>query len=207
VGVVPVFVSTLSGYDSARKAADIEGAAEFRVWGPFALRGGAVYSSDTGTLRPQVGARAQFLTQARFGVDAAVGVFYKAEGFTEPEGEIETTLAFGRTMGRWSAYANLVYGQDPDGLERDGEVRASALYVPRENVVTGIDTRMRFDLGSNAAKRAKEKEADWDLVAGPTAGIALGRFLVSGQVGLSLVRLTQTTQAGAIALGGVGAVF
>jgi len=58
------------------------------------------------------------LRQDRHGLDGSLSVFYKAEGFTEGEGEIETLVALGRRFQALSVAANFVYGQDPEGNER-----------------------------------------------------------------------------------------
>jgi hypothetical protein len=89
----------IGGYDGARRAGIGELAAEVRVWGPISLRGGAVYSDTKGRLRPSIGARLQIFSQDRAGIDGAVGVFYRPEGLTEPEGEIETVVSVGRRIG------------------------------------------------------------------------------------------------------------
>ena len=100
-----------------------------RVWGPFAIRGGAEYSNVRKEARPTIGGRVQLLRQERHGVDGSLSVFYRPEGFTEPEGEIETFVSLGRRFDRISVLGNLVYGQDPEGNERDGELRFASLYA------------------------------------------------------------------------------
>jgi hypothetical protein len=112
------WVTGLTGYDSARHTGTFEGSTEVRLWGPISLRGGAVYTNGNQTLRPSFGARAQALHEDRHGVAGAIGVFYKPEGLTEPEGEIETVLSIGRHAGRTYFLGNLLYGQDPEGNER-----------------------------------------------------------------------------------------
>src|SRR5262249_50562952 len=146
------------------------------------------------------------LSERRHGVDGAIGVFYKPEGLTEGEGEVEAILSLARHFGRVGAYGNLVYGQDPEGSERDGELRLAALYGVNERLYTGLDTRFRFDLGSDLGKRRAKLEADWDLVAGPTASYSLGPLAFIGQAGVSAVQLV-SVRAGAVAMGGVGASF
>src|SRR5262249_40554373 len=55
------FVTTLGGYDSARSTAIVQGQTEVNVWGPIAIRAGAVYTEQTGTLQPTFGAHVQVL--------------------------------------------------------------------------------------------------------------------------------------------------
>ena len=203
------FVTTLGGYDSARQSALLQGSTEINVWGPIAIRAGVVYTETNNTLQPTFGAHVQLLKQERHGFDGSVMVVYKPEGFTEGEGEIEAAFTIGRRFGRTGLYGNLVYGQDPEGNERDGEVRAAAMYSLRENVHAGFDTRLRFDLGSsNTAQRIAKLEADYDLVAGPAASYSFGPFALVAQGGASAFKLSaQSLRLGGIGLAGVGAVF
>jgi hypothetical protein len=201
-------VTSVAGYDSARKSAVMESAAEVTVWGPLALRGGAVYSDAKNRLRPSIGGRLGLLSQQRHGIDGAVGVFYRPEGLTEGEGEIETVVSVGRRVGETLLVGNLAYGQDPEGNERDGELRAAALHRFGAMVRAGLDGRWRFDLGSNQAKLRSANEATFDLAVGPIAALALGPIHVSAQTGLSAVRFVDgPTRVGAVALGGLGTAF
>jgi hypothetical protein len=127
------------------------------------------------------------LSQADQLVDLSIGAFYRPEGFTEAEGEVEAALAFGRRFGRLATFGTLVYGQDPEGAERDGEVRAAGLYALSAHSQLGLDSRLRFDLGSAPGKRLAEGSADYDLIAGPAFIYSLGAVALIGQVGLSLV--------------------
>ncbi len=81
----------------------------------------------------------QILDQWRHGVAGAgaVSVSYKGEGFSEPEGEIETVIALGRNFGRASVFANLVYGQDPEARESDGEIRLGATLALSDSLYGG----------------------------------------------------------------------
>jgi hypothetical protein len=202
-------VSTLDGYDSARQSAILQGTTEINVWGPIAIRAGVVYTETVDQLKPTFGVHVQLLKQEKHGLDGSIAVFYKPEGFTEGEGEIESAITVGRRFGRTGVYGNLVYGQDPEGNERDGEVRMAAMYSLRENLHAGFDTRLRFDLGSsNTAQRIAKLEADYDLVAGPAASYCLGPFALVAQGGASLFKLSNASlRTGGIGLAGVGAVF
>src|SRR5256885_842110 len=99
-------------------------------------------------------ARAQSSVRTSVDVSEApsTGISYRPEGLTEAEGEIEGVVSFGRHAGATYLLANLLYGQDPDGHERDGEVRAAALRPVGRSFVIGVDGRMRVDLGSDRAK-------------------------------------------------------
>jgi hypothetical protein len=188
------------GYDSARRSGVLEGLADVTIIGPLAARIGVMYTQhNPSSLRPTGGLRLQALNQADHGIDAGVGVFYRAEGFTEAEGEIEGVLSFGWRLDQLGVFANLVYGQDPEARERDGEVRLSGLYELAARLQTGIDARIRFDLGSQGNKR----EANYDLLVGPVASYAWNNLTVLAQLGASIYD-SDRTRTGIVALAGIG---
>ena len=112
VGSVRVFAFGSGGYDSTRRGPLVDSAVEAHVWGPFALRVQTTYSNDTQKMRPSVAGRVQLLKQERHGVDGALTVFYKTEGFTEAEGEIETFASIGHRFRQFTLVGNFVYGRD-----------------------------------------------------------------------------------------------
>jgi len=205
VGSTRAFAWGLAGYDSSRKGPLLDSTAEVQLWGPIALRGSATYSNDTRRMRPSVAARGQFLHQSAHALDASLTVFYKAEGFTESEGEIETALSVGRTFERLTLIGNLVYGQDPEGNERDGELRLS-LFHQRGGISFGLDARARMAIGPQQGK-ASAVEPTFDAMGGATAAAALGPLVLFAEVGPSVFRLAGVNAAGMEALGGVGSVF
>jgi hypothetical protein len=195
-----------AGYDSARRGPIAEARAEVHLFGPVALRGGASYSNDTGRMRPEVGARVGILREEAHGIDAALGVLFRAEGFDEPEGEIETFACASRSLGRFAAAANLVYGQDPEGRERDGELRAS--FIRRsDRFALGLDARLRLALGAAETATARAEPA-FDALAGPIAMVAVGPLVVLGQVGPSAVKMRDASPIfGVAAFAGLGSAF
>jgi hypothetical protein len=159
-------------------------------------------------MRPTIGARLQVLSQQRHGVDGSVSVLYRAEGFTEPEGEIEGVFGVGRRIGRTALIANLAYGQDPEGRERDGEVRLAALARIVDRLHLGLDGRWRFDLGSDTAKLQAANEPLYDVDVGPVAALTLGPVALVAHAGASVVRrVGQGAALGLIGLGGLGTSF
>ena len=101
---------------------------------------------------------------------------------------------------------NLVYGQDPEGNERDGEVRLASLYAVGRWAV-GVDSRLRFALGTQRSAAA-QAEPRLDLLAGPIATATVGPIAMFAQAGPSAVKLSgRDTAVGVAALGGVGSVF
>jgi len=195
-------VLAIGGYDASRSGASYEAAAEVRVFGPLLLRGGVVRTASADRLRPSFGARVEALGEQRHGLDGSVGVFYRPEGLTEPEGEIETVVAVGRHVGMTYLLANLLYGQDPEGSERDGEFRLAALrhLGAGSRWLLGFDGRARFDLGSNSAKLAQNHEATVDAMAGPMVGVTLGPVALALQGGGASRRLAGDTSYGAFGM-------
>jgi len=205
VGATGALAFGFAGYDGARSSPIGGATAEVRVWGPFALRGGAEYSTDRKVARPTIGGRVQFLRQDRQGIDGSLSVFYRPEGFTEPEGEIESFVSLGRRFERVSVLGNLVYGQDPEGNERDGELRFASLYgVGRWSV--GLDSRLRFAIGAQKSASAAA-EPRFDLLAGPVAAATVGPVALFAQAGPSVLEVNGNTSVGVATLGGVGSVF
>ena len=196
VGANAALAFGFAGYDGARSAPLGGATAEVRVWGPSSARREA---------RPTIGGRVQLLRQERHGVDGSLSVFYRPEGFTEPEGEIETFVSLGRRFDRISVLGNLVYGQDPEGNERDGELRFASLYAAGRWSF-GVDSRLRFALGAQKSAMA-QAEPKFDLMAGPIATAAVGPVAFFAQAGPSVLKVTGSTSAGVAALGGVGSVF
>jgi hypothetical protein len=205
VGANAALALGFAGYDGARSAPIGSATAEVRVWGPFAIRGGVEYSSARKEGRPTIGGRVQLLRQNRHGVDGSVSVFYRPEGFTEPEGEIESFVSLGRRGERVSVFGNLVYGQDPEGNERDGEVRFASLYgFGRWSF--GLDSRLRFAIGTQKGTMAAA-EPKFDLLAGPVASATVGPVAFFAMGGPSVLKVSNATSSGVAALGGVGSVF
>ena len=194
------------GYDTARKGALFDSSAEVRVWGPVALRAEVVYSDDTRRMRPSVGARVQLLRQGAHGVDGTLTSAFKTEGFNELEGEIETTFAVGRRFDRYYLLGNVAYGQDPEGNERDGELRVSALRLQRIGV-WGLEARGRTAIGpQHGTNSAVEPRAD--AVGGLVGALSLGSFAFYAEVGPSALRLPGSDfRWGVASWAGVATIF
>lgn len=208
VGTTSALVGSFGGYDSAARSAVFNSFAELRLYGPFALRLGAGLNESGKEVAPSIGARAQLLRQERHGLNGAVSLFYKAEGFTEPEGEIESVLSFGRRESNLLWIANLVYGQDPEGHERDGEIALAALLRLSNLVHLGLDTRGRFDLGSERRKLVAEGLPDYQIDAGPVLNLALGPVAATARAGASIFRRPeQDPRLGVVAVAGLGTAF
>lgn len=196
------FTRAFGGYDSARRSARAESTTDATLIGPLAARVTIEYGERVGALRPGGGLRLQTLHQDRHGVDMTVGAFYRAEGFTEAEGEFEGVFAFARHLDHWGLFANLVYGQDPEGNERDGEVRLATLYE-LGRMQLGVDSRTRFNLGHQGAKQNSKGEASMDTQTGAMVTYAIGPVAFLAHAGFSGMQNHGNFRAGAVALAGL----
>ena len=177
---------------------------EIQLLGPLRL---VLRVDDIGGAKaqPGIGAAVQFLSQAHFGVDASAYFSYKSEGFTETEGELEGLVSFGRQMGAVHGTLNLAYGQDVDGVERDGEA-ALALHVePLRGLFAGVIGRYRDALGSNGDKGTGIVR---DALGALSATYVIGRYGVTASAGYEGITLVhESIQGGMEAAVALGAVF
>lgn len=198
------YVLVRGGYDWARGSIQSDARVEATLLPWLAIRGGPIYTQHPERFRPFIGVRAQALSQTDHGLDLGFGLAYQPEGFTEAEGEIELTVALGRHFGRLGTFANVVYGQDPEARERDGEVRLAALYELAAPLQAGLDARLRVDLGSEPEVRKAEGEAEWDLLVGPTLSYAAGSIATLVHAGLSAVDRAPARYGAFVLLGVAG---
>ena len=205
VGGARILTAAYAGYDSAARASRLLAFVDARLYGPLAFRLGAQSAGASGRVAPSAAARLQFLSEATLGLDAALSVAYNAEGFTEFEGEIEAALAFGKTFGSWRLLANVAYGQDPEGRERDGEFRAAALHRFGASYYAGFDGRCRIDLGADTAELREHDESALDVDLGPVMNLVLGPVIFGVHAGFSAVQPgDRDTRFGVVALAGIG---
>jgi hypothetical protein len=77
--------TTWAGYDGAKRAPLVTAGAEARIVGRLVIAAGAGYTADVPgapAFRPQIGLRAQFLDQAKHGVDGGAAVMYRQDLFS-----------------------------------------------------------------------------------------------------------------------------
>jgi hypothetical protein len=202
-------VTTWAGYDGAKRSPLITAMAEARLIGRLVFVAGAGYTADlpgAATFRPQLGLRAQLLDQAKHGVDAGAALIYRQDLFTDEGGFIQGTVALERRQGRVRLVSNLLYGQDGEGDDRDGEARLAAMYEARRGLLVGLDSRYRHDLWSSDPNRFVRDRPVYELMAAPTASFSYGSWAVMAEAGVSSVRTTVTSN-GVIALGGLASTF
>ena len=194
--------------DGAKHANTVDLNGEITVFGPvrLVLRVDNVFAGGTGKARPGIGAAVQLLDERKQGVAGSAYLSYKAEGFTEAEGEIEGLVSFGKQFGWVHSTLNLAYGQDPEGAERDGELALGLHVEPVHGLFTGVIGRVRDALGSNGDKGTGILR---DAFGAASATYVIGRFGVTASAGIAGVKTTASgsTQAGAEAAFSVGAVF
>lgn len=197
---------TLNGA-SHTSTLDLNG--EVQVFGPvrLVLRVDNVTASGTnGKARPGIGAAVQLLDERRHGIAGSAYLSYKAEGFTEGEGEIEGLMALAKQLGPVHGTLNLAYGQDPEGNERDGEAALGLHVEPVRGLFTGVVGRFRDALGSNGDKGTGVLR---DALGAASATYVIGRFGVTASAGIAGVKTVNsgTMQTGPAAAFSFGAVF
>lgn len=202
----PAIVTLTGGWDVARDDAVFESAVEMRVGGRVALRGGAVYGSQTDRLAPVVAASVDALREERHGVDLAVLGGYEAEGFNLTPA-VTARVAVGRTLGAYRVVGNAGIGVGTEQGERYGDLRLGALRRVAPAVHVGVDTRARIDLELDADE--PPGELAWDVMAGPVATYSVGRVALSAGGGIAAhrPRLVGATEVGAQVTLGVGTLF
>jgi hypothetical protein len=205
-------VAATATLDGATHTSTVDLNGEVHVWGParLVLRVDNVFATSGGKARPGIGAAVQLLDERRHGVASSAYLSYKAEGFTEAEGEIEGLVSFAKQLGPVHGTLNLAYGQDPDGVERDGEIALGLHVEPMRGLFTGVVGRFRDALGSNGDKGTGILR---DGLGAATATYVVGRIGLTASAGIVGVKLLNavtratSTQSGAEAAFSVGTVF
>jgi hypothetical protein len=184
---------------------DING--EVQIYGPLrlVLRVDNALNNVDAKARPGIGGAVQFLSEAKHGVAASAYFVYKAEGFSEAEGELEGLVSFGKQFGAVHGTLNLAYGQDPEGNERDGEAALGLHIEPVRGLFTGVVGRFRDALGSNGDKSTHILQ---DALGGLSATYVIGKVGITGTAGFAGIKTVGSSmQGGAEAAMSVGAVF
>ena len=188
-----VAVSVNGGWDAATGSARADASGWMPLYGRVSMVLGAHLGASE-TWRPSAGLAISLWDAGREGSAGQLLLQYKAEGFSEPEGELELTLRSGYRSGIVSLFVEGSYGQDPEAHERDAELATDASLVAG-HFSLGVGARGRKGLGE------KQELVAWDLAAGPHLGLLVseGHFLgVAG--GLSLVSIEGETRAGVLGL-------
>jgi len=212
VGPSTVVASSFGGYDTAAKAPIASMYTEVKVVPRLVLLAGAAWAVPNalgqggGDMRPQLGARVQILNQAKFGLDMAAGFMFREDKFGAEDGLFQGSLSFGRRFDRVSAVMNVVYGQDGEGDDHEGEVHLAVLADVAQHLHVGLDSRATRALASTDPRRALLGTPTGTLIAGPLAAFTYGPIAVMTEVGMSEVWLA-SVKSGVVAMGGLGAAF
>lgn len=200
-----VTAAAWSGYDSARDSLVVLSFADATIWGPIAVRAGISYVPESAvpSVQPHVGARVQILEQRRAGIDLGVGVFYRMERFTEEEGLAQALVSGAVHFGRTGVFANVIYGQDVEGDDREGELVLAVLHSLSQSLRLGVESRTRFKLGSEDDKRVTQPVETFNVYFAPTVNYALGPVALFAEIGPTYVRADHGT-AGVLMMGGLG---
>jgi hypothetical protein len=199
--VVPerVSVTTEAGYDGAQQRAEATGLVEARLVSRLSVFTAVTYGEEsTGASRPAIGAAFQITDPRTTVLGARISTAYKPEGFSEPEGELETIAVLSHLFARDVARAFVAYGRDPDGRESDVEAGAGFLHRVDDNWIAGVTTRYRYAIALKDPTGPK-----WDFIGGGVADLVLDRWRLEVLVGAGVVD-TAAVSTGLLALGSVG---
>ncbi|HTJ47687.1 MAG TPA: hypothetical protein VL463_36575 [Kofleriaceae bacterium] len=175
--------------------------AEALVAGRITVRAGVQY--DAGKSRPSASASYVITDPYASAVGVLVGVAYKPEGLTEPEGEMEGTVALSRLVGSSLASASITYGQDPDFNEHDGELALSMIDPIAKHAAIGGVTRARSGLGSTTDLGAR-----WDGLAGAVGRVQIDDYVITAVAGTEVIGVTTGgTKFGVLGTIALGAWF
>jgi hypothetical protein len=209
VGTAATVTSAWGGYDGAARTPMFSVGTELRLVRRVSLVGGVAYgaasAADSG-LRPQVGARVQLLGQSASGVDATVGFMFRQDRFTSEDGLFQGSLALGRTFGETSALVNLVYAQDGEGDDHEGEVRLAALRHVRGGLHVGVEGRYMHAVDSTDPHRMSLGTPSMEASAAPLVAYMAGSWAFIAEAGVSSHQTTRFA-TGLTTIGGVGTTF
>jgi hypothetical protein len=192
------FAVAATTIDAARDRVELDAHGEVHVYGPVRLIVG-VADAFRDTAKPSIGGGVRLLDGP---VAMSAYVQYKAEGFTEPEGEIESVVAIGTQLGAVRASVDVAYGQDLDGNERDAELAIAGQTELVRGVFAGATARYRDALGTRKEPIAR------DALGGGSLCLARGRFAVDVVAGIAMVELhASRPQLGPLGMLAMGAVF
>lgn len=198
--IVPdrVSVTTQAGYDGAQQRAEATALVEATIIRRLSIFTAVTYGEEqTGASRPALGAALQISDPRTSVLGARLSTAYKPEGFSEPEGEIETVLVLSKLIGRDVARMFSAYGRDPDGRESDVELGAGFLHRLADNWVVGVTTRYRYAIA------LKDPGPKWDFIGGAVGDLAIRRWRVELLLGGGAVETTAVA-TGLLGLASVG---
>jgi hypothetical protein len=195
-----VGIWTEGGYNGGDHRAEVDATVEATLLPHASIFVTAQYGGVYTNARPAIGAAYQ-LVDPRTGPNGArITVAYKPEGFTEPEGEIESVLVLSRRIYGDTARIRAAYGQDPEGRESDAEIGGSYVHRASDNFTIGATSRYRHSI-----KVKTILEPRWDFIGGVVGGYVRGHSQVEVLFGVDSIAYTPNpAQTGLVAMVSVG---
>jgi hypothetical protein len=191
------------GYDGATATPLMGAATEARLTSRIVLGTGAAYAPAAygmpAAIRPSVIARVQILDRQRHGFDGGIAVAYHQDRFVGEEGFLQATVAVGAQDGRNTLLGNASYGQDGEGDDSEGELRAAALRRFGRNLNLGLDGHLRKSLWSTDARG----NPSFEYRVGPVAAYGIGPVALTLAAGVGGVHI-ERLQTGFVGLAGLG---
>ena len=196
-----VSLSTEAGYDGAQQRAEATALVEATLFWRVSAFAAVTYGEETtGASRPAIGAAVQIIDPRTSPVGVRVSSAYKPEGFSEPEGELETIIVLSHMFDRNVARVFGAFGTDPDGNESDVEAGAGYLHRVTNNIVVGATTRYRYAIAvkNNTGPR-------WDFIGGGVGDYAFGRWRLEVLLGGGATHVIgESVSGGLLGLASVG---
>lgn len=197
-----------SGYNGATDTPVFTSTAEVWIVPRVSLVAGLGTTTQPGPVseRAQGGARVLILDQQHHGVNAGVGFMYRKDRFTNEDGMLEWSAMVSRRFGATLAVANIIYAQDGEGDDREGEIRVVGVHDLGSGLHLGLDNRVRESLGSSDPHRAQHSNPTLEFNAGPLLAYTIGRWSLMTEAGVSGQKVDRL-HTGMLILGGLGASF
>jgi hypothetical protein len=188
------------GWNGGDRRAEVDATVEATVIPRVSFFASAQYGGDLTNARPAIGGAYQVIDPRSGNNGARISLAYKPEGFTEPEGEIESVFVVSRRFRDDAVRALVAYGQDPEGRESDAEVGASYLRRASSSLMFGVTSRFR-----HAIKVKTTAEPRWDFIGGGVGSLVRGRARFELLLGVDAIAYTPNpAQAGIVGLVSVG---
>ncbi len=169
----------IGGYDASSNTPIVATELEATIVDRVALRAGLTSDALVSHLHPDLGITVDVL---RGRLDLAVGADYQSTGFNMVPAIVPRVTA-ATTLGATRLAAQLAYGAGLQQGERYGDAQLTILRPVARRIAAGLGTRLRLDLQSDPVEPVGERV--WDVEAGPTATVALGRVALGAMTGLS----------------------
>jgi hypothetical protein len=209
VGSAADVTTAWGGYDGAARTPTFSVTTELRVVRRVSLVGGVAYgnggAADAG-LRPQVGARVQLFREAASGMDASVAFLFRQDRFTSEDGLFQGSVALGRSFGETAAVLNVIYAQDGEGDDHEGEVRLAGIRRVRGGLHVGLEGRYMHSIDSTDPRRAMKETPSVEAMVAPMVAYTVGSWAFVAEAGVSS-RKTTGIDTGLLTLGGIGTTF